>query len=242
MTLPARDRIFVALDTADPARALALGRALRGRVGGLKIGLEAFVSAGPGLVREVLALRLPVFLDLKLHDIPATVEGAARAAGRLGAALLTVHGLGGERMIAAAVRGSREGAEEAGAPPPRILAVTVLTSHDEADLARIGLPAPASRAVERLAALAADAGAGGVVCSPLEIGIVRRAFPEATVVVPGIRPRGAARNDQARVTTPREAVAAGADRLVIGRPITGAPDPAAAADAIASEIEGEDEG
>lgn len=242
MTLTARERIFVALDTADPERALALGRALRGRVGGLKIGLEAFASAGPDLVREVRALGLPTFLDLKLHDIPATVEGAARAAGRLGPSLLTVHALGGERMIAAAVRGSREGADEAGVPPPMVLAVTILTSHDETDLARIGLPVPASRAVERLAALAASAGAGGIVCSPLEIGIVRGAFRDATVVVPGIRPRGAARNDQARVTTPREAVAAGADRLVIGRPITGAPDPAAAADAIASELEGEVEG
>ena len=221
------ERVFVALDTPDPARARELARILAGRVGGLKVGLELFTAAGPGLVRELGSTGTPVFLDLKLHDIPNTVGAAAAAAARTGAALLTVHALGGEAMIRAAV---------AGAPGVVVLAVTVLTSHAAGDLPALGIAGPPADAVGRLASVARRAGAGGIVCSALEIEVVRRAFPEALVVVPGIRPAGADKGDQARVATPASAVASGADRLVVGRPITAAPDPAAAAEAIAREI------
>jgi orotidine-5'-phosphate decarboxylase len=233
-----RERILVALDTPDPARVLALARALAGRVGGFKVGLEAFVACGPSLVENVQGEGLPVFLDLKLHDIPNTVAGAARAAARLGVSFLTVHALGGAAMMRAACEAAREGAAAAGVAPPTILAVTILTSHGEDDLAALGVAGPASAAVLRLAALARDAGAGGVVCSPLEVAAVRREFPSGALVVPGIRPAGASGDDQARTATPAGAVADGADRIVVGRPITRAPDPAAAADAIAREIAG----
>ncbi len=230
------ERIFVALDTSDPERARALARALAGRVGGFKVGLEAFSSCGPALVGEVLSEGLPVFLDLKLHDIPNTVAGAAAAAARLGASFLTVHALGGGEMVRRAVAASAEAAARAGSAPPTVLAVTVLTSHDDAGLEAIGIPGGAGEAVLRLAAIARDAGAGGVVCSPLEVARVREAFPAGTLVVPGIRPSGASADDQARVATPASAVRAGADRIVVGRPITRADDPAAAAEAVAAEI------
>jgi len=221
------ERIFVALDTGDRERVLDLARRLEGRVGGFKVGLEAFVALGPSIVREIAALGLPVFLDLKLHDIPNTVAGAAAAASRLGASFLTVHALGGVEMIRRAVDAF---------PDACILAVTILTSHDEESLRRLGIAGPSSEAVARLAGIAREAGAGGLVCSPLEIAEARRAHPAGVLVVPGIRPAGSAQNDQARVATPAAAVRAGASRLVIGRPITVAPDPAAAAEEIAREI------
>jgi orotidine-5'-phosphate decarboxylase len=222
-------RIFVAIDTPDRERALELARRLAGRVGGFKVGLEAFVACGPPIVEEISALGHEVFLDLKLHDIPNTVAGAAAAASGLGASFLTVHALGGGAMIERAV---------ASFPGACVLAVTILTSHDEASLARLGISGPVPAAVTRLASMARDAGAGGIVCSPLEIAEARRAHPEGTLVIPGIRPVGAAArgDDQARVATPAAAVAAGADRLVIGRPITQAEDPVAAAEQIAREI------
>jgi orotidine-5'-phosphate decarboxylase len=232
------ERIFVALDTPDPARARALARMLAGRVGGFKIGLEAFVANGPALVTEFRDAGHVVFLDLKLHDIPNTVEGAAAAAARLGASFLTVHALGGPAMIARAVAACREHAV-AGGEPPVVLAVTILTSHDDASLARIGIAGPAADAVPRLAALAADAGATGLVCSPLEVAAARRVHPAGILVVPGIRPATPgprAADDQARVATPADAVRAGADRIVVGRPITESPDPVAAAEAIADDI------
>jgi orotidine-5'-phosphate decarboxylase len=233
-----KDRILVAIDTPDPARVRELARVLSGRVGGFKIGLEAFVACGPSILDEVRAHADALFLDLKLHDIPNTVAGATAAAARLGVTFLTVHALGGPMMIARAVEAARAAAP-VGAKPPIVLAVTILTSHDEADLARIGVSGPASAAVERLAALARDAGAGGIVCSPLEITVARRAHPQGVLVVPGIRcsgPAGRPADDQARVATPGAAVTAGADRIVVGRPITDAADPAAAADAIAEDI------
>jgi orotidine-5'-phosphate decarboxylase len=230
------ERIFVALDTKDPDRAVALARALAGRVGGFKVGLEAFTACGPSLVGSILEAGLPVFLDLKLHDIPNTVAGAAAAAARLGVSFLTVHALGGGAMIRAASDASRDAAAAAGIEPPTVLAVTVLTSHDERDLETLGIAGPAAAAVLRLAALARDSGAGGAVCSPLEVAAVRGAFPSGALVVPGIRPRGAAADDQARTATPAAAVAAGADRIVVGRPITRASDPIAAAEAISAEI------
>ncbi len=232
------ERIFVALDTPEAERARALARALSGRVGGFKIGLEAFVACGPPLVGEIRSLGHAVFLDLKLHDIPNTVAGAAGAAARLGVAYLTVHALGGAAMIARAVEAS-SARTLPGTEPPVVLAVTILTSHDDRSLEQLGISGPSARAVPRLAAIAAGAGAGGIVCSALEAAAARAAFPAGVLVVPGIRlePAGTkAADDQARVATPAQAVAAGADLIVVGRPITGAQDPAAAAEAIAADI------
>ncbi len=231
--LPIDPPVLVALDRPDLESARALARSLVGAVGGLKVGLELFVAEGPAAVRTLAAHDLPIFLDLKLHDIPATVAGAVRAAGRLGVALLTVHAAGGRAMLEAAV----EAAASFGARRPRLLAVTVLTSLDAADLAATGVVDAPLDQVVRLARLAYAAGVDGVVCSPPEIAAVRAALGrEALIVVPGIRPAGAASEDQKRVTTPAEARAAGADLLVIGRPITAAADPRAAALAIAAEL------
>lgn len=236
------NRIWVALDTPDRGRAVELARALEGRVGGVKIGLELYTAVGPQIVGEIRSLGLDVFLDLKLHDIPNTVAGAAAAAARLGVELFTVHALGGAEMIARGVRASGEAADASGSKRPTVLAVTILTSHDDDQLRDLGIAGPGRAAVVRLAGIARDAGAGGVVCSPLEIGDVRATFPSATVVVPGIRPapggltRSIRSDDQARTSTPGDAIRAGADRIVVGRPITAAPDPAEAAEAIARDI------
>ncbi len=221
-----RNPIVAALDVSDLAEAERLAKELSGTVGMLKVGLELFTAAGP---EAVLRLRphAPLFLDLKLHDIPNTVGRAARNVGRLGASLLTVHSLGGEAMVRAAVDGAARGAEEAGVEPPRIVAVTVLSS-----LAGEGLASPSSLAFEAVAA-----GAAGVVVSGEDVREVRQVLgPTALLVVPGIRPAGSANGDQVRVLTPAEALEAGADHLVIGRPITGAPDPAAAARAILRDL------
>jgi orotidine-5'-phosphate decarboxylase len=227
------DRLIVALDTPDPARAAAWARALAPKAGLVKVGLELFVAHGPRAVADVAAAGAPVFLDLKLHDIPNTVAGAVRSANALGAAMLTVHAAGGTAMIAAA----REAAEAAGGARPMILAVTVLTSLGAADLAAAGVAGGTAQQVLRLARLAIEAGADGLVCSPLEVAPLRAALgPGVRLVVPGIRPAGSDAGDQKRVMTPREAVEAGADWLVIGRPITGAADPAAAARAIAATL------
>jgi orotidine-5'-phosphate decarboxylase len=231
-------RTFVALDTPDRERALVLGRTLAGRVGGVKIGLEAFVACGPSLIDAMRDLGHAVFLDLKFHDIPNTVSGAAAAAARTGVGLFTVHALGGPAMVGAAVAASRKAASP-GTEPPVVLAVTILTSHDDASLRRIGIDGTCADAVPRLAAIAREAGAGGVVCSPLEVAAARRAFPDGLLVVPGIRPATSeprTPDDQARVSTPAAAVRAGADLIVVGRPITEASDPAAAAAAIADDI------
>jgi orotidine-5'-phosphate decarboxylase len=235
-SLPPHRRILVALDTAERSELRRLELALRGRVGGFKIGLEAFSSFGPDPVSETIARGSEVFLDLKLHDIPNTVAGAAAAAARLGVTYLTVHALGGEAMMRRAVRASRDAAAAAGSPSPRVLAVTVLTSHSDSELECLGIAGPCTDAVVRLAAVARSAGVDGIVCSPLEIRSVRETYPEALVVVPGVRPAGTALGDQTRVATPSSAVAAGADRLVIGRPITKADDPRHAVEAIADEI------
>lgn len=224
-----KDRICSALDFGAWSEAEPFARRIAPHVGLLKVGLELFAAEGPAAVRAAAALGRPVFLDLKLHDIPATVEGAARSAAATGAALLTVHAAGGPEMVRAAVRG--------GGGRVRILAVTVLTSLDAAALERIGLAGPPEAAVVRLARLAVEAGAGGLVCSPHEVAAVRAAVgPAPLLVVPGVRPAGAARGDQVRVATPAEAVAAGADVIVVGRPLRDAPDPVAAARAIAAEL------
>ena len=202
-------------------------------MGLVKVGLELFVAAGPEGVARVADAGIPLFLDLKLHDIPTTVAGAVRAAARLGASMLTLHAAGGEGMIAAA----REAAEAALGPRPVLLAVTVLTSLDRRDLDAIGLAGPPEAAVLRLARLALAAGADGLVCSAREVAALRAALgQEPILVVPGIRPAGSPADDQRRTMTPREAVSAGADWLVIGRPITRSPDPSAAARAIAASV------
>jgi len=232
------ERIFVALDAPDRERIRELTGALRGEVGGFKIGLQAFAALGPGIVEEVRETGAEVFVDLKLHDIPNTVAGAAASIARLGVSFFTVHATGGVEMIRRGVESAAEAAEAAGLPCPTVLAVTVLTSHNDDELRRIGLTGPCSEAVLRLAGVAREAGAGGVVCSPLEIVAVREIFPAAVLMVPGIRPAGAgpSGDDQSRTAGPGEAVARGADRLVIGRPITRASDPAAAARKIAEQI------
>ena len=222
----AESPLVVALDTDDRPRLEELAAAVAPHAGLLKVGLQAFTALGPDAVRTVAAHR-PVFLDLKLHDIPNTVAGAAAAAADLGATMLTVHASGGPDMIAAAAKA---------APDVTVLAVTVLTSLDDDVLRAVGQPSAAEQ-VARLAALAVAAGAGGIVCSPAEVAAVRAAAGAAVaVVVPGIRPAGAVNDDQARVATPATALRAGASHLVIGRPITGADDPAAACVAILDEI------
>ncbi len=228
-------RLIAALDTADPARAAAWAGRLAPHLGMAKLGLEFFLANGAPGLRAIAAAApgLPIFLDLKLHDIPATVAGGVRAVLPLAPRFLTLHAAGGTAMIAAA----REAAEAAGAARPLLLAVTVLTSLDDAALAATGVADGAARQVERLARLALAAGADGLVCSPHEVALLRAALgPAPVLVVPGIRPEGAARGDQARTMTPAQAVAAGADWIVVGRPITDAADPAAAAAAIAAAI------
>jgi orotidine-5'-phosphate decarboxylase len=213
--------VFVALDTVDRGRARALADAVRPHVGGLKLGLEFFCANGPDAVREV-AGEAPLFLDLKLHDIPNTVAGAVRAVMPLRPALLTLQAGGGPAMLRAAV--------DAAAGEVKLLGVTVLTSLDDGDLERVGQRGPVLDQARRLAGLARDSGLAGIVCSPHEIRALRaECGPGFLLVVPGIRPAGAGAGDQKRVMTPAEALAAGADHLVIGRPITAAPDPAAAA-------------
>ena len=233
-----RERLIAALDVPDPASAQRLGARLAGHVGLVKVGLELYVAHGRAALEAVRPLGLPIFLDLKLHDIPQTVESAARGVGALGVALLTVHASGGAAMVAAARRGLLAGAKEAGVAPPRLLAVTVLTSLEESDLESIGMRGPAQEAVLRLGKLALGAGAEGLVCSPLEVRALRAALgPGPLLVVPGVRPLGASAGDQRRTGTPAQTVADGADYLVIGRPLRDAPDPAAAADAIARELD-----
>jgi orotidine-5'-phosphate decarboxylase len=227
----ARDRLIVALDVSTADEAKRLVDRLSGAVGMFKVGSQLFTAAGPSLVREIVGRGEKVFLDLKYHDIPHTVAEAVGQASLLGVSLLTVHALGGKAMMEAAV----------GALPAvgtRLLAVTILTSHGEASLSGIGLQGAVSGHVQRLARLAHEAGTDGVVASPLEAGLVRAACgPDFLIVTPGIRPAGAGADDQARATTPAAAIEAGSGCLVVGRPITQAPDPRAAAAAIVREME-----
>jgi orotidine-5'-phosphate decarboxylase len=227
----ARDRLIVALDTSEAARALALGESVAPQAGLLKLGLELFCAEGPSMLGR-LAVHRPVFLDLKLHDIPNTVAGAVRSLLPLGAAMLTLHAGGGPAMIAAA----REAAERA-PDRPILLAVTVLTSMDAEALGATGVAGGPAQQVLRLARMAMAAGADGLICSPREVPLLRDALgEEPMLVVPGIRPTGSEAGDQARVATPEQAVADGADWIVVGRPISGAGDPAAAARAIVAGL------
>lgn len=229
-----KNPIFVALDTADLDQALAWTAAVRGHVGGVKTGLEFFSANGADGVKAIVELSLPVFLDLKFHDIPNTVAGAVRAVAGLGAAVVNVHASGGPAMLEAA----REAAETgAGTTRPLVIAVTVLTSMDDPDLGAVGQTTPAVEQVVRLARLSQDHGLDGVVCSPAEIEPIRAACGnDFLLIVPGIRPDWAASDDQKRITTPHQARELGANMLVVGRPITGADDPAAAAARIAEEL------
>jgi len=232
----ASDRLAVAMDVPlQPG--LELYRRVAAHAGIAKVGLSLFVEHGPRAVEAFRALGAQVFLDLKLHDIPNTVELAAARAASLGVGLLTVHAQGGEAMLRAALAGAADGAAKAGVPPPRILAVTVLTSLSDADLQALGYRASASEVATGLSDVAARAGVGGVVCSPREAAALRRRHGAGLFLcTPGIRPAASDAGDQARAETPRFAVEAGASLLVVGRPITAAPDPAAAAQAVASEI------
>jgi orotidine-5'-phosphate decarboxylase len=236
MTAPA-DRIIVALDGMAPEQAIAFARAVP-ELRWVKVGLELFVAGGPAVVQQLRDQGQRVFLDLKFHDIPATMAGACRSAARLGAELMTVHACAGSEALAAAQAAAVESAAEACLPQPTLLAVTVLTSWDPARFAgELAIAEPVSTYVPRLAQLAAAAGIGGCVCSPLEVAALRASHPEPfALVTPGIRPAGAARGDQRRVMTPAEAITAGSSQLVIGRPITAAPDPAAAFASCCAEL------
>jgi orotidine-5'-phosphate decarboxylase len=221
--------IAVALDAPDLETAARWAGLVTPHVSTVKVGLELYLRYGPGIVASIRgASGVKIFLDLKLHDIPATVSGAVRAVARLHPDLLTVHAAGGPEVIRAAVEA---------APNTMIAGVTLLTSLGDADLDRIGVAGPLSDAVRRLAVLAVEAGARGLVCSPREVADVRAEVgPDVTLITPGIRPAGADAHDQARTATPEEALRAGADLLVIGRPITRAADPGAAAAAIAAPL------
>lgn len=228
--------LIVALDVQTREEAVAKVKAIGDPVGFYKIGLELFTAEGPDVVRAVKDLGKKVFLDLKFHDIPRTVERAVRSGGRLGVDLMTIHAVGGKAMIRAAA----DAAAAFGAQGPKILAVTVLTSLDQADLADVGIAGrtPAEQVVA-MARFATAQGAHGLVCSPKEVGALSRALPAGTLfVTPGVRPAGAAVGDQKRVATPADAVRDGATHLVVGRPILAAEDPVAAARAILAEMEG----
>jgi orotidine-5'-phosphate decarboxylase len=220
--------IFVAIDTPDLDHARALAKAVKRHAGGLKLGLEFFAANGPDGVGAIAQLGLPLFLDLKLHDIPNTVAKAIQALRPLEPAVLTVHGAGGLAML--------EDAKAAAPAATRVVAVTVLTSLDDNDLAATGVHGNPHEQVERLAALARSAGLDGVVCSGNEVKMARKAWGNGFFVVPGIRPAEGSSADQKRVMTPRQAMDAGASILVIGRPVTGAADPGEALRAIAATL------
>ena len=224
--------IFVALDTPSLVRARSLAQSLRPYVGGVKLGLEFYGANGPDGVRAIVSAGAPVFLDLKLHDIPNTVAGAMKALAPIGAAIINVHASGGAAMMRAAADAARKVER-----PAKIIAVTVLTSLEDRDLPDIGVSDTALSQAVRLAKLSKDSGLDGVVCSPQEIAAVRAACgPKFLIVTPGVRPAGGELGDQKRVMTPSQAVEAGADILVIGRPITAAADPVEAAKQIAKSL------
>jgi orotidine-5'-phosphate decarboxylase len=235
---PPDPRIFVALDFANPLRALALADRLDPAACGVKVGKELFVTAGPEPVRWLVGRGFNVFLDLKFHDIPNTAAQACAAATRLGVFMLNVHASGGRAMLGAARRAVDAAAAEAQVRRPLLIAVTVLTSLDRAALGDLGVDAdPADQAL-RLARLTQQSGLDGVVCSAAEARVLRDALGAGfRLVTPGIRPAGSGSDDQARVVTPAQALANGADYLVIGRPITAAPDPLAALAAINASID-----
>ena len=223
------DKIIVALDVPTEKEAINVVERLRQHVSRFKVGLQLYTAAGPNVVREIVRTGANVFLDLKLHDIPNTVGSAVKSAVDLGADMMTIHLSGGEEMIRAAV--------DAGENRTTILGVTVLTSQTDETLNSVGIKEPVEAQVVRLARLGVECGVGGLVASPLEAAVLRRQIPpKIRIVTPGIRPRWAAAGDQKRVTTPREALEAGADYLVVGRPIIADPDPAGAVQRLLAEI------
>ena len=236
---PAADRIIVALD-CSPDEAVVLGEKLAGHARWVKIGMTLYYAVGPSIVNTMHKLGFRVFLDLKLHDIPHQVYGAANSIAKAGADLFTVHASGGADMMQSAEKGARKGFSESPreGEPPAVCAITVLTSMDASQLEAIGIDVPPAEQVERLARLAHEAKLDGIVCSPIEAAQMRELLgPDAIIITPGVRPKGAALGDQSRVATPVEAFAAGASHLVIGRPITRAADPVAAFDEIASNLD-----
>jgi orotidine-5'-phosphate decarboxylase len=223
--------IFVAIDTPDMDRAIALAEAVRGEAGGVKLGLEFFAAQGPDGVRRIAGLGLDIFLDLKLHDIPNTVAKSVEALAPLSPAILTVHAAGGEAMLQAAKRAAPNGT--------KVVGVTVLTSLDAPDLAAAGVFGSPEEQVQRLADLAKESGLDGIVCSGAEVRAAKAGWADGFFVVPGVRPEGAQPGDQKRIVTPRDALRDGASVLVIGRPITAADDPAAAIRDIAASFKKE---
>ncbi len=233
-----RNPIVVALDVDTSDQALSLVERLRGTVGMFKVGKQLFTAAGPDVVRKIVAMGERVFLDLKFHDIPNTVAKAGIEAARLGVSIFNVHAMGGSKMMREVAEAVTETAERERIPRPVILGVTVLTSHTQESLSEIGIERELEDEVVHLARLCEAAGVDGVVASPREIVPIRRAIenPGFVILTPGVRPAGAALDDQSRVMTPSEAIRAGANFLVVGRPITAADDPVAAAQKILDEI------
>lgn len=234
------NKLIVALDVATARQARELVNALRGIVGMFKIGSQLFTAAGPDLVREIVSSGAQVFLDLKFHDIPNTVAAAGVEATRLGVSIFNVHATGGSEMMQQTVAAVNKCVNDEGLSRPQIIAVTVLTSANRTTLTDAGFNSDPADLVRRLALLAEAAGIDGVVASPREVGLVRSAVKKSgfIVVTPGVRPTGSAPDDQNRVLTPREAIVAGADYLVVGRPILAASDPAIAAQRIIQEMAG----
>ena len=228
----ARQRLIVALDVPDAAAAAAMVSRLEDTCAWFKVGLELFVAAGPAVLEPLLRRGHSIFLDLKFHDIPNTVAGAVRSAAGLGVRMMTVHAAGGPAMLTAAHEALSDMPD-----PPELLAVTVLTSMDQAQVNATGVERAAAEQVSLLARMGLDAGLRGFVCSPQEVAALRAMTgPEGILVIPGIRPAGAAMGDQKRIATPAEALRMGASYLVVGRPITHAAEPAKAAEAILSEM------
>ena len=238
MEKAANDKLIVALDVETASEARRFVGALRGMVGMFKIGSQLFTATGPAMVREIVNSGARVFLDLKFHDIPNTVAAAGVEVTRLGVSIFNVHAAGGSEMMRRTVDVVAECATAEGRARPLVIAVTVLTSTDAGTLAEVGTGLDPAALVPRLATLAAANGIDGVVASPREVGIIRAAVkqPEFIVVTPGVRPKGSAHSDQKRVSTPGEAIQAGADYIVVGRPILEAPDPAHAAQEIIDEM------
>jgi orotidine-5'-phosphate decarboxylase len=236
--LPAKDKLIVALDVESPVKALQLVNELRSVAGMFKVGSQLFTGGGPQIVRDIIALDSKVFLDLKFHDIPHQVAGAARSAAELGVSLFTIHASGGSEMMQRAVEAVAEVGNKSGVRS-KVLAISVLTSIDANILAQIGVSSTPRESVIKLVKLAESAGVDGVVASPQEIEIIRTAIPNPNflVVTPGIRPAQNESADQKRVATPAAAISAGASYLVVGRPITGATDPVAAAQQIVAEMQ-----
>ncbi|MCF8473249.1 MAG: orotidine-5'-phosphate decarboxylase [Emcibacter sp.] len=235
--LSPHERILCALDTTDLNMAFTLAEKLKSSVGGIKLGLEFFGAEGPNGFQHVAKSGAPIFLDLKLHDIPNTVAKAIHALMPLAPSIMTIHTSGGAAMMKAAAQAATKAAHNVGCKRPIIVGVTILTSLDDNDLEQVGMNTPVKDQVVRMAHLAQASGLDGVVCSPFEIGAIRAACgKDFKLIVPGIRPAGSATGDQKRIMTPAQAINLGADYIVIGRPITEASDPVLAAENIAREL------